>query len=157
MRVDVRTVNGGVTTRAETSALLQERRVIEVADEYLPRRMGQSDLRVAFQAQIVVALGQHLRVDRAMHVVAGGAALSHGFMLEHVRPGLLAMALRAVLVHATDPHLLRQENVFAVRIVAGRAAHPPFLHRMMELEAELGILVEVTLETGFGTLAGIDD
>ena len=78
-------------------------------------------------------------------------------MLEHVRPRLLAMALRAFLVHATDLHLLRLENVFAMRVVTGNATHPPFLDRMMELETELGVLVEVALETGFGALTGIDD
>ena len=67
------------------------------------------------------------------------------------------MALRAVLVHATNLHFFRLKNVFAVRIVAGRATHPPFLDRMVELEAELGVLVQVALETGFGALAGIDD
>src|ERR1039457_5783801 len=92
-----------------------------------------------------------------MHVVAGGAAFAHSFMLKHVRPCLFAMALRTVLVDATNLHLLRLENVFAVRIVARRATHSPFHDRMMELEAELGILVQVALETGFWALAGIDD
>ena len=89
--------------------------------------------------------------------MARRAAFTHGFVLEYVWSRLFAMALRAILVHATDLHLLRLENVFAMRIVAGRATHPPFLDRMMELETELGVLVEVTLETRFGTLAGIDD
>jgi hypothetical protein len=150
-------MNSGVATRAEASALLQERRVIEAADKHLTRRVGQGDLCVTFQAQIVVALGQHLRVDGTVHVMARRAAFAHGFVLEHVWSRLFAMALRAILVHATDLHLLRLENVFAMRIVAGRATHPTFLDRMMELQAELGVLVEVTLETRFGTLAGIDD
>ena len=37
--VDVGPVNSGVATRAEARSLLQERRVIEVAEEYLPRRV----------------------------------------------------------------------------------------------------------------------
>ena len=44
-----------------------------------------------------------------------------------------------------------------MRVMAGDAAHPPFLDRMMELEAELGILIEVALEAGLRILAGIDD
>src|ERR1017187_2355546 len=92
-----------------------------------------------------------------MHVVAGGAAFAHGFMLEHVRSCLFAMALRAVLVHATNLHFFRFENVFAVRIVTGCATHPPFLDRMVKLQAELGILVQMALEAGFGAFAGVDD
>jgi len=88
--------------------------------------------------------------------VAGGAAFAHGSCSNtcgracsrwhcaqswFTRPTCISFGLRS-LRHA---------------IVAGRATHPPFLDRMMELEAKLGVLVEVALEAGVGTLAGIND
>lgn len=112
---------------------------------------------MTLQAEGVVTLGEHLRVDGAVDVVAGGAAFADSLVVEHMRAGLLVVALGADLVDASHGQDLRLADVLAVRIVAGDAGHSSFLDGMVEGEAELGLLVDVTLEAGFGVLAGIDD
>mgnify|MGYP003327347542 CR=1 FL=1 len=145
-----------MTTRAETGSLLQERRVVEAADECLPGRPG-PDLAVALQAEIVVPLRQQLAVDRAVDVVAGRATLAQCLVLEHVRPRLLPVTLRAGLVDPGHPHSLGLVDVLAVGVVAGSAAYLAFLDRVMMLEVELGLLVQVALEAALRILAGDDE
>ena len=40
-------------------------------------------LEMAFQTKVCVPLGEHLVVDRAMRIVAGGAAFADCFVLEN--------------------------------------------------------------------------
>src|ERR1043166_9047351 len=75
----------------------------------------------------------------------------------HVRSGLFAVALGAGFVDPSHEHPLCELNVVSVRIVTIVAVHPALDDRMMILKAELGVLVEVALEAGFGILAGIEN
>ena len=52
-------------------------------------------LEMAFQTKIRVPLRQHLVVDRAMRIVAGGAAFAHGLVFENKWTALSGVALRA--------------------------------------------------------------
>jgi hypothetical protein len=107
--------------------------VCKVANDH---RAGSGNLGVAFQAEIVITLGEHLVVDRTMHVVATRATISQCLMLKDTRTGLLAMTLSAGLILATDKHSFRVVDVLAVRVVATGAAHSTFPDRVAVLETE---------------------
>lgn len=70
--------------------------MIPSADEH--RARCRLLLKVALQAQRRIALRQHLAVNRAMRLVAGGAALPHGLVLKYKRPALRGVAFRAGFV-----------------------------------------------------------
>src|SRR5262245_28168448 len=81
------------------SALAQKKRVGSTANVNLAWRDARAlDLRVALEAEVGVALDEHLAIDRAVRIVANGAALTQRLMLEDKGPGLFAMALRAVFI-----------------------------------------------------------
>jgi hypothetical protein len=70
--------------------------MILAADQY-----SSSDsllLEMAFEAQDMVPLGEHPRVHRSMGLVAGRAALAHGFVFEDERTALRDVALAAGLL-----------------------------------------------------------
>ena len=93
MRVKIRSMDGGVATRAPATAQPHLVRVIFLADENPPRRgllLG-----VALEAKVVVAFDEHLRVDRAMRAVADRATLAQCFVFEYKRPRLITMTLSA--------------------------------------------------------------
>src|SRR2546428_10744399 len=92
----VRAVDRRVATGAPARAGGYERGVTLFANEQASGNALR--LRVTFQAQVGVALPQQFGVDRAVRRMTDGAALAQRFVLEHKRPGLLAMALRAILV-----------------------------------------------------------
>src|SRR5277367_6753559 len=90
-----------MTARRPTGPIMQVAGMVHIAD--IKRSRGQSRprrLRMASQAQVVIAHGEKLRIDRAMGIVAGGAAFAHGGMLEYDRFGLFAMAAGAGFVEA---------------------------------------------------------
>jgi hypothetical protein len=116
------------------------------------------DLRVAFQAQVRIALDEHLAINRPVRVVAHRATFTHRFVFEHKWPRLLAMTLRAGLVQARH----RQapcpfENVAAMRIMALHAVHSIFQHRMVLRQFEFSVRLQMTLKTGIRRFPGIDD
>jgi len=89
-------MHGGVTAGAPATAEFQFVGVIFVADQDLPRTEERAlRLGVALEAKVVVALDEHLVVDRAVGAVTNRAAFAHGFVLEDERLGLVAMTLRA--------------------------------------------------------------
>ena len=133
MWVDVGAVNRSVTICTPTCTLHHASRVWKVADGQCP---GSGNLRMAFQAQIVVTLGKHLFVDRAMYVVTARAAFSKRLMRKHARTGLLAMTLPARLILARNEYSFRVVDVLTMWVVAIGAALPTFSDRMMVLEIE---------------------
>lgn len=92
-----------------------------------------------------------------MNTVTIDAAFAYGLVIEHVRPGLFAMALRANIVNTRDAHAFRIVNVITVRVVTADTGHPTFFERMMIRQIELGFLVDMALETGFRVFAWIDN
>ena len=133
MWVDVGAVNRSVTICTPTCTLHHASRVWKVADGQCP---GSGKLGVAFQAQIVVTLSEHLFVDRTMYVVTARASFSKRLMHKHVRAGLLAVTLRARLILARNENSFRVVDVLTMWVVAIGAAHPTFSDRMMVLEIE---------------------
>jgi hypothetical protein len=112
---------------------------------------------MTFQAEVCVPLDQALIVDGPMRVMAGGAALAQGFMLKDVRSCLFSVALKARIVDPADELSFSHVNVFAVRVMAVRAAHMPLFDGMAVLEAKLCLNEQMALETGLGVSARIDD
>ena len=116
------------------------------------------NLQVALEAKIVVALDEELVVDRPVRLVAGGASFAQGFVFENERATLFAMTLRAGFVEARHGEAAGGlHDVVAVRVVTIHAVHLAFDDWMMLREAEFRMDVEMTLKTGGGIFAGIDD
>ena len=80
-------MNGGVTSGGPATAAIDEFRVIHFADEKLAGLIrGALHLNVALEAEIIVALGEKLAIDRTVWIMAGGAAFAHGFVLVNEGP-----------------------------------------------------------------------
>jgi hypothetical protein len=153
MRVDVGAVNRRMTTRAPASSLHQSRGMRKVAHDY---RAGRGQLSVAFQTQIVVALVEHLLVDRTMGVVTHGASLTQCLVFKYMRPGLLAVTLETGLILPRDEHAFGLEDILSMRIVAINAMHPSFFDRVAVLKVEQRPGLKMALETGLRIFAGIN-
>jgi len=130
--------------------------MVGVSDKNAPIRP--LDLRVTTQAEIGVALDEHLLINRAVWVMANRAALAQGFVLEHIRTRLLAVALRATLVlPGHGQPAVRFENITAMRIVAWHATHVSFDDRVMLRQIEFGLNIQMALETRRGIIGRVDD
>lgn len=139
-----------------TRAASHETGVIQLPDHDLPRRG--LDLRMAFQAKVVVPFHEQLLVDRAVWIVASRAAFAQRLMLEREGPRLLAMALRARLIQLRHRQPARRlSDVAPVRVMAIHTVHAVFHDRMVVRQFEFGVNFEVTLIAACGVLARIDD
>ena len=118
---------------------------------------GALHLRMAFEAEVIVALGQQFRIDRTVNIVTGNAPFPEGFVLENVGFGLLAVTLGALRIDTAHKRPLRRIDVGPMRIVTGGAAHPAFQHRMVILQTEFGFLFQMALEAGFRVFLRVDD
>jgi hypothetical protein len=78
-------------------------------------------------------------------------------VLEDVRPGLFTMALIARLVFPNDAQPLGLSDLFAMGVVAINTRHPPLSKGMMIGQIELGLFVNMALETRLGVLLGVED
>ena len=112
---------------------------------------------MTFQAQIVVALDEQLRIDRTVWIVARAAAFPERFVFEDEGPGLTPVTLSTRLIGAANWHLNGRVDIRTVWIVAGGAIHPAFLDRVVILKAKLGFCGQVTLEASARILAGDDE
>ena len=123
------------------------------------KRAGASlHLCVAAQTEVDVPLGQQLCVDRAVRVMAGGAALTQSGMFEDEGPRLLAVTCRTPLIESGHRQpSSRFENVTAMRIMTLRAVHFVFEQRMVLRQPEFSLDRPVTFETRLRVLPRIDD
>ena len=119
---------------------------------------GSDHLGMTFQAKIGIVLREHFRIGGTMGSVADHAAFAERLVLVNERPGLLAMTLGAGFIQARHGQsAFRLEDVASVRVVALDAIHFIFEHWMMMGKFEFSLLLNVTLKTGGGFPAGIDD
>lgn len=148
-----------MAARAPATAEPEFVRVIFPANENLARTDERPlRLRVALEAEIVVAFGEQLGIDRAVRVVTGRAAFPQGFMFEDERFALFPVAGSAGLVHARHGKATRRfQDVRTVRVVTLDAIHPAFEDGMMLRKIELGVGFEVTVQTRGGVFAGIEN
>lgn len=151
-------MNGRVTAGAPASPLVQVRRMLDLTDKDMAGLTGRLVLGMAAQAEVGVGRHEHLPVYRAVRVVAGGAALAHGFMLENERLGLFAMALRAIFVEARHGQPTRRlEDIAAMRIVALHAVHAAFDDRVVLGQVELGVGFQMAFKAGGRIFARVND
>ena len=116
------------------------------------------DLRMAFEAQVVVPFHEHFGIDRAVRLMARRAAFAQSLVFVNIRPGLLAVAGRTALVQAGHGQSARRlHDVRAMRIMALHAVHSPFEQRMMLGEVEFGVSLQMTAKTGFRVAPWIED
>ena len=155
-----------MATRRPTRALWQTIGVIGIADEN--SSAGFLFLEVTLQAQRCVAFVEQTRVDRAVRRVTTDAAFFQCFMLENEWTGLRGVTLETGFVLTEQQcsaafHRLRQARSSAldgatdVRIMAIRAAHLAFQHRMVMRHFKSSADFEVALEARVRRTARIDD
>jgi hypothetical protein len=157
-------MHGGVASGAPARAAAYERGVRSFADENLPTQCGY--LRVAFQAEVIIALHEHLVRDGAVRVMADGATFAQRFVVEHHRARLLAMTFRTAFVqprharrrsHAKRSPMRCLHDVRAVWIVALHAIHAAFEDGVMLRQLELRVNIQMTREARLRIAARIDD
>jgi len=117
------------------------------------------DLGMTFQAKIAVALDEHLGVDRPVRCVARDAAFAQCVVLVNVRQRLFAMTFGAGFVQARhgESGARRLHDVRAVRVVALRAIHLPFQHRVALRQPQFGVNLQMARQARLRIVSGIDD
>lgn len=122
-----------VTACGPASAPLYKIGVRHLSNHKIARRNVRAlHLHMAFETEVIVTFHEQLPVHRTMRVVAGGATLAQGLVLEYERAALLSMTLGATFVQARHRQTAGGlHNVMAMRIVALHAIHAAFNDRMM--------------------------
>jgi hypothetical protein len=129
--------------------------VIDLADEQLAAILN---LRVTAQTEIGVGLHQHLAMRRSVRLMAGDAPVSQRLVFKDKTPRLLPVTGRALLVepgHGQPAGWLHY--VRPMRIVTLNTRHSPLDDRMMLGQVEIGVDVDVAVETGLWTSARIEN
>ena len=139
-----------MTSGAKARALWQTSRM-----PALPSDRREIDLGMAPQTKIIVPRHEHFLINRAMHLMAGGATLAHRFMIPRKRPALIFVALEAGFVDVFERGGTPGLYLFAVWAVTVRTAHFPFENRMMIRHAELDFFIGVAGKTGRRIFSGI--
>ncbi len=157
-------MDGGVTASAPTGTAVYKRRVRNIADVDVPAHG--MNLRMAFEAKVVVPLDQHLVGDGTVGRMADGAAFAQGFVLVNKHSRLFSMTARATFIQACHARLRAHPesravrgpiNICAVRIMALHTVHPAFENGMVVRKFELGMDIEMAGETGLRFQARIHD
>src|SRR3989338_9027740 len=151
MFIKVRAMGRRVAPGAEAGAPIQVGGVATLAHGWEVR------LGMAAKAQVAVPDDQHLVMHRAMHLVAGGASLPQGLVLPDKGAPLVLVALEARLIDPFQRRGRPRPDLGPVRLVAIGAAHLAFEHRVVVVESEFGLLIQVAGEAGAGIFPRIDD
>ena len=151
-------MNGGVTTGGPAGAVTDETAMIDVADVEFRAGTWRPYLHMAAEAEVRIANGQQLGVDRPMRAVAAGAAFAQCGMFEYKRPRLCPMALGTGFVPPCHREAAgRLHNVQAMRVVALGAIHFAFRDRMMLGQVEFSVHIQMALKAGLRIFARVDD
>ncbi len=144
----------GCPTRAET----HEPTVINIADIKADARGWPLYLGMTFQTKVHVPLDQHLCVNGAVGRVADDASFTEGGVFKDDGACFFAVAIGAGFVLPCHSQASRRfHDVHSVWIVAIDAVHLSFEHGVMLGKMKFGLRFLMTLETGFGVFARIDD
>ena len=139
-------------------SLLQEARVVDVANEDMPR--CPLLLEMAFQTKRGIAFVEQSLVDRAVWRMADHTTLTQCLMLVNKRAALLGVALKTSFVFAQKSEAAGFERLLKigatafdcdsfVRVVTIGATHFAFQHWMVVRQLERRTNLQVTLETSF--------
>lgn len=143
----MRAVNGLVASGGPTGPLHQTGGVILRADDNFTA--GGLGLKMTLEAKIGAPLDKHLVIDRAVWIVASGAAFANRFVFEYERTALRHVALHACFALGHDRSSAPFDGRAAVRIMAVAAGNLSIFDRVMMRRCERGLLVQVALEAGF--------
>ena len=102
-------------------------------------------LEMTFQAQVRVALCQHLWIDRTRNRMAGGASLAQSLMFKHKWAALRGVAFKTAFVLGKQSCAARSIGVSLMGRMTLGAGHFPFRHRMVIGKVELAPNLQVTL------------
>src|SRR5688572_2677588 len=89
--IHVRSVNCAMASRRPTRALPEVGGVFFLADEDSSIASHRLDLRVAFEAQIWITLGEQFAIDRAVRLMTDHAPLAHRLVFKGEGTRLFAM------------------------------------------------------------------
>ena len=147
-------VDGFVTSCCPTRALLHAHGMVRAPDE----KLAVADLlEVAFKTQVCVPNGEQLGVHRAMRRMASGATFAQGIVFEHIRPALLDVAAKAIVICRKQGGAAADLNRALVRRMALSAREPAFWNRMMTGQIKLSADVHMALEAyGFSRARGVN-
>ena len=148
-------MDGLVATGAPAGAAHDKTPVLNPANEQTAG--GGLLLEMALEAEGLIALSQHLVIDRPMHSVAAGAAFPHRFVLEDKRAALGLVAAAAGVVELGEGAAHATHTGSFMRIVAIAAADAAFWNGVMEREIKLAALVEVAIKANLRGAARVDD
>lgn len=149
-------MHGRVAARRPARRAAHERAMRGVAEDDVAG--GGLRLRVALDAEVHVALVKEFLREGTMRRVAGNAAFAQRLVPEDVRPGLLAVAVRARLVQAREREAaLGLVDVEAVRVVALATVEPAFEDLVTMWQPEFRVRLEVAREARLRRLARIDN
>jgi hypothetical protein len=147
-----------MTTGGPAGAVTNQAAMVDVADIKRGSGIRPPYLRMTTEAEVCIAKGQHLGVDRAVRIVATGASFAKRGVLKNEGPGLLSMALRTGFVPSRHGQTARRlHDVHPMGVVALGAIHFAFGHGMMLGQVELGVDIEMTLKAGLRIFARVDD
>ena len=114
-------------------------------------------LEMAFEAKDGITFHEHAGVDRAVGLVAGGAALADGLVFEGERTALGNVASAARVVFRGQFRAAAGDDLSLVRIMAVAAADFALLDGVVGRQTEPAFHFEMALETTLRGFAWIDD
>ena len=145
-----------MTARTPARASSQTRGVIDFANDNLVR--SGLDLRMAFQAKVIIAFDQEFLVDRTVRAMTGRAAFAKRRVFINKRARLFSMTLGAGLIESCHSESTRGfHDVPPMRIVTLHAVDPVFDDGMVVWQIKFGMRFEVALITTGRIFSGIND
>lgn len=149
------TVDGFVATGGPAGAATHARRVIAAAD--VDFAIDPLFLEMAFEAEDGIAFDEHAWVDRAVGLVAGGAALADGLVFEGEGAALGNVATAAGVVFGGQCCSAAGDDLTLVRIMTIAASDLALLDGVVGWKAESAFHFEMALEAGVGGFEWIND
>lgn len=144
-----------MATRAPATATLQKRGMVPPADQ---NDIGRGLLlEVAFEAEVLVPLNEHLVVYGPMRIVAGGAAFANGLMLEDKRASLCDVAFGTGFVLGSHREWSSDRCRTFMRIMTIAATHLPMHYRMRVRQVKTALHLQVTVEADLRRPVRIDN
>lgn len=145
-------MHGHVTSGAPASAEAKVGTMGDFPDINLdPSRTRNRNLRVALETEIGIPLDQHLRVDRSVGIVTGGATLPQSLMLVDMHAALFPVTRCAGFVLTCHRETARRlEEIQPMGIMALNAAHLALGNGMVLRKMKLTSDLKMTFITSAG-------
>src|SRR5262245_60005472 len=136
-------MHGLVASGGPTRTLLDANRMVGTPNQ---NPAAPHLLEMTVDAQVVISRHEHLLVDGAMGIMAGGASVAHGFVFEDERTPLRGMTPEAVLILRQQGRAAFERGAF-MRVMAVGAIYPVFRDLMMLRQRELAAHIRMAFKT----------